>query len=30
VIAGAAGDDKGVVAYDGTFAGIRVSAYHYG
>lgn len=30
VIAGAAGDDKGVVAYNGTFAGLRLSAYHYG
>ena len=30
VIAGAAGSDKGVVAYNGTFAGLRLSAYHYG
>ena len=30
VIAGAAGADRGVVAFDGTFAGLRVSAYHYG
>lgn len=30
VVAGAAGDDKGVVAYNGTFAGLRLSAYHYG
>lgn len=30
VIAGAAGADRGTVAYDGTFAGLRISAYHYG
>ena len=30
VIAGAAGEDVGTVAYSGTFAGIRLSAYHYG
>lgn len=30
VIAGAAGDDRGVLAWDGTFAGLRLSAYHYG
>ena len=30
VIAGAAGEDRGKVAYNGTFAGLRLSAYHYG
>jgi aromatic ring-opening dioxygenase catalytic subunit (LigB family) len=30
VIAGAAGEDRGSVGYSGTFAGIRLSAYHYG
>jgi aromatic ring-opening dioxygenase catalytic subunit (LigB family) len=30
VIAGAAGEDVGKVAFDGTFAGLRVSAYQYG
>jgi len=30
VIAGAAGEDRGTVAYEGTFAGVRLSAYHYG
>ena len=30
VIAGAAGDDAGVVAYNGKYAGLRLSAYHYG
>ena len=30
VIAGAAGADRGKVAYNGTFAGLRLSAYHYG
>ncbi len=30
VIAGAAGGDRGVLAFDGTFAGLRLSAYHYG
>lgn len=30
VIAGAAGEDRGTVAYNGTFAGLRLSAYHYG
>jgi aromatic ring-opening dioxygenase catalytic subunit (LigB family) len=30
VIAGAAGADRGTVAYNGSFAGIRLSAYHYG
>jgi aromatic ring-opening dioxygenase catalytic subunit (LigB family) len=30
VIAGAAGADRGVVAWNGTFAGMRLSAYHYG
>lgn len=30
VIAGAAGADRGRVAFDGGFAGIKLSAYHYG
>jgi aromatic ring-opening dioxygenase catalytic subunit (LigB family) len=30
VIAGAAGDDRGVRAYDGTIRDLRLSAYHYG
>jgi aromatic ring-opening dioxygenase catalytic subunit (LigB family) len=30
VIAGAAGDDKGTIPFNGTFAGLRLSAYHYG
>jgi len=30
VIAGAAGEDKGTIAFNGTFAGLRLSAYHYG
>jgi aromatic ring-opening dioxygenase catalytic subunit (LigB family) len=30
VIAGAAGEDRGSVAFNGTFAGLRLSAYHYG
>jgi hypothetical protein len=30
VVAGAAGEDVGTVAYSGTFAGVRLSAYHYG
>ena len=30
VIAGAAGADRGQIAYNGTFAGLRLSAYHYG
>lgn len=30
VVAGAAGSDRGVLAYNGTFAGLRLSAYHYG
>jgi aromatic ring-opening dioxygenase catalytic subunit (LigB family) len=30
VCAGAAGDDKGTIPYNGTFAGLRLSAYHYG
>jgi aromatic ring-opening dioxygenase catalytic subunit (LigB family) len=30
VIAGAAGADRGTVAWNGTFAGMRLSAYHYG
>lgn len=30
VIAGAAGADRGTVAYNGTIAGLRLSAYHFG
>jgi aromatic ring-opening dioxygenase catalytic subunit (LigB family) len=30
VIAGAAGSDRGTTAYNGTFAGLRLSAYHFG
>lgn len=30
VAAGAAGQDRAVVAFNGTFAGIRLSAYHFG
>ena len=30
VIVGAAGDDPGTVAYNKTYAGLRLSAYHYG
>jgi aromatic ring-opening dioxygenase catalytic subunit (LigB family) len=30
VCAGAAGADKGTIPYNGTFAGLRLSAYHYG
>ena len=30
VIAGAAGGDQGVLAWNDTFAGLRLSAYHYG
>ena len=30
VIAGAAGSDRGTIPYNGTFAGLRLSAYHYG
>lgn len=30
VIAGAAGADRGTVAFNGTFGGLRLSAYHYG
>lgn len=30
VIAGAAGDDAGTVAYNGKYAHLRLSAYHYG
>lgn len=29
VVAGAAGKDRGVVAYNGTIVGLRVSAYHF-
>lgn len=30
VVAGAAGEDRGAVAYGGTFAGVRLSAFHFG
>ena len=30
VIAGAAGSDRGVVDYNGTYYGLRLSAYHFG
>ncbi len=30
VVAGAAAEDHGRTAYDGTFAGMRLSAFHYG
>lgn len=30
VVAGAAGEDRGRVAYNGTFNGLRLSAYHFG
>jgi aromatic ring-opening dioxygenase catalytic subunit (LigB family) len=30
VIAGAAGADRGSVAYRGTFLGVRLSAFHFG
>lgn len=30
VAAGAAGTDRGALAYNGTFAGLRLSAYHFG
>lgn len=30
VAAGAAGADRGALAYNGTFAGLRLSAYHFG
>jgi aromatic ring-opening dioxygenase catalytic subunit (LigB family) len=30
VIAGAAGDDPGTLAFNKTYAGLRLSAYHYG
>jgi aromatic ring-opening dioxygenase catalytic subunit (LigB family) len=30
VVAGAAGEDRGARAYDGTILGLRVSAYHFG
>jgi len=30
VIAGAAGDDRGTLAFDGTFGRVRLSAFHYG
>jgi aromatic ring-opening dioxygenase catalytic subunit (LigB family) len=30
VAAGAAGDDRAVVAFNDTFTGLRLSAYHFG
>jgi aromatic ring-opening dioxygenase catalytic subunit (LigB family) len=30
VVAGAAGADRGIVGYEGTLAGVRLSAYHFG
>ena len=30
VIAGAAGEDRATVAYNGTILGLRLSAYHFG
>jgi aromatic ring-opening dioxygenase catalytic subunit (LigB family) len=30
VIAGAAGEDRGSVGYNGTFANLRLSSYHFG
>lgn len=30
VIAGAAGEDRGTTAYNGTFMGLRLSGYHFG
>jgi len=30
VIAGAAGEDRGVLDYNGTHCGLRLSAYHFG
>jgi aromatic ring-opening dioxygenase catalytic subunit (LigB family) len=30
VVAGAAGEDRGARAYDGTILGLRISAYHFG
>ena len=30
VAAGAAGDDRAVVGFNDTFAGLRLSAYHFG
>jgi aromatic ring-opening dioxygenase catalytic subunit (LigB family) len=30
VVAGAAGSDRGRVAYSGTLAGLRLSAFHFG
>ena len=30
VVAGAAGEDRGRLAYNGTFMGVRLSAYHFG
>ncbi len=30
VVAGAAGDDRGTLAFDGTFGRVRLSAFHYG
>jgi hypothetical protein len=30
VAAGAAGSDRGSMAYSGTILGLRISAYHFG
>jgi aromatic ring-opening dioxygenase catalytic subunit (LigB family) len=30
VVAGAAGADRGRVAFEGSFAGVRISAHHFG
>ena len=30
VVAGAAGDDPGQVAYAGTIMGVQISGYHFG
>ena len=30
VVAGAAGDDRGAVGWNGTYGGVRLSAFHYG
>ena len=30
VVAGAAGEDRAVVAFNDTFTGLRLSAYHFG
>jgi hypothetical protein len=30
VVAGAAGEDRGRVAYEGKLMGLQISAYHFG